>query len=402
MSQLMDEYLPIMDQNVMTATGDPPAEIVPTEVEVPANGNQNLVVNAPLVHYVWETNGVQHSLANLETMPVTTNVSYKLDGKAASLEEVAGKSGELEVTLRVERKANAEAVYGVAAVMRLEAAQCKNLTITGGTNNANAEMNVCTGSAWLTDSNSIYEMKLQMKVTDFDPADYVVTVNPMAVGGGDRSLEALLGTASELTTIINEGVALHTSLVEWHTYLTTMQQNLEGTASQAASLVSGENSLQAGASAVMKNLLAAAEAEADTLLNNCGFAVGTNATSEERVQMLAQIAADSGRTDGEKEEATKLQELITNYVVVVNQLQVVERAVAEVSTALNGMAATMPDLVGAYSYANDTLYGIHYRVSTLYQNIANYYASIGGGTGWTGYGALQDVIIFTNHENVIP
>ena len=88
--------------------------------------------------------------------------------------------------------------------------------------------------------------------------------------------------------------------------------------------------------------------------------------------------------------------------MVVNQLQVVEQTAEEVSTALDGMATTMPDLVGAYAYANDTLYAILYRVSTLYQNIANYYASIDGGTGWTGYGALQDVIIFTNHENIIP
>ena len=43
-----------------------------------------------------------------------------------------------------------------------------------------------------------------------------------------------------------------------------------------------------------------------------------------------------------------------------------------------GVSVPIPDLVGAYGYANDTLYGILYRVSTLYQNIANYYASLGG------------------------
>lgn len=63
----------------------------------------------------------------------------------------------------------------------------------------------------------------------------------------------------------------------------------------------------------------------------------------------------------------------------------------------------MPDIVGAYSYANDALYGLLYRISTLYQNIANYYASVGGdGSAWMNSGDWQDVILFANHDSIIP
>ena len=88
---------------------------------------------------------------------------------------------------------------------------------------------------------------------------------------------------------------------------------------------------------------------------------------------------------------------------MLSQLQQNQEAMAYLNQTLKDVTSTMPDLTGAYAYANDALYSILYRVSTLYQNIANYYASLGGnGTESVPYGSASDVIIFTNHENLVP
>lgn len=394
MSAQMDYYLPIIDEMMMTPAAAPVSNAVPAV-------NQGAALENPLVHYVWETDGVQHSLEDIAALPVSVAVSYTLDGKSVSAKDVAGKSGKLEMTLRAEHKAVAEDIFGVAAVVQLQDAQCKNITVTGGNASKSAEKNtvLCTGSAWLTPADSVYEMKLAMDVTGFEPAKYVVTINPVyAAGGGDTTLNALLATASELTAIINEGITLHSSLSEWHAYLTNIQTALESTAAVADTVVPAGQE----ATAVMKNLLIAAETDADALLKALGHEPAADMTSEVRVQMLSQIAADPARTEGEKQQANKLAGQITSYVSVISYLENQQLAVAEIGSALAGVNGTMKDLVGAYGYANDTLYGILYKISTLYQNIANYYASLGGGASWVGTGDWQDVIIFTNHENMIP
>ena len=412
MSQLMDEYLPIMDNCMLNAVPPADAVMIPAAAEpAPAveasAGAQAVPLSEPQVHYVWETDGVQHSLEDIAALPVSAAFTYTLDGKAVTAQELAGKSGKLEAALRVERKANAETVYGVAAVVQMEDAQCENLTVTGGTHTKSAEENadLYMGSAWLGQTDNVYEMKLSMDVTDFDPAEYVVVIHPVYVddGGDDGSLEALLATASELTTAINDGVTLHTSMTEWHTYLTNVQKALEGAGALAEGLLPAEQSAQENADSVMKTLLAEAEAEADAFLKACGYPVAANMASEERMKLLTQAATDSKRTKAEQEQATRLQGRIGDYQIVAAHLEETRQISAELNSALATVNGTMPDLVGAYSYANDTLYAILYRISTLYQNIANYYASVGGGgTALAETVDWHDVIIFTNHDSLIP
>ena len=414
MGQLMDEYLPIMDQNMQASTSHTPAaseslppETGPAPTDGPSGIGQGVELTDPLVHYVWEVNGVQHSLEDIEALPFATTVSYMLDGNPIAVELLAGKSGKVEATLRVERKAGTEGLYGVAAVVQVEEAQCKNLTVTGGTHSKSTEKNVdiCMGSAWLGSTDTVYEMRLTMDVTNFDPAKYVVVINPVYVadGGEDHSLDALLATASELTTIINDGINLHTSMVEWHKYLTNIQNSLAAAGSLAGELKPGDNTGE-DALAVMKRLLADAEAEADGLLKSIQYDVAADITSEERVKLLAQAAGDWKNSKAEKDQASSLQERIEGYLAVVSDLENSRKTTEELRGILETLNATMPDIADAYAYANDALYSLLYRITTLYQNIANYYASSGGDdAAWLESGDWCDVIIFTNHENaVIP
>lgn len=121
-----------------------------------------------------------------------------------SAKDLAGKSGRLEIKLLVECNTDAEKAYGVAAVVQTEENQSRNITVNGGTLTKSEEKNtaVYRSSVLLDSTANIYEMQISMDVTDFDPAKYIVVINPMdtAAGGSDRSLEVLLAAAGEIKT----------------------------------------------------------------------------------------------------------------------------------------------------------------------------------------------------------
>ena len=398
MSQLMDEYLPLIDAHF--AADAAAAAVSPDETEIPA-----AVGNAPSIHYVREAQGVQQHSDYMDGLSVGMTLSYTLDGQAISAQELKGKSGRVEAVLRVERKAAAEHVYSVAALVHLKEAQCENLVITGGTYAKSEQEYVCAGSAWLGGADNVYEMRLSMDVTGFDPAKYTVVCSPVHIDGGDDgSLSALLATAGELTTIIQEGVLLHDSMTEWHSYLTNMQSSLTATDGYVQSLLPAETEdEQQDAYGIMQALLADAEADADALLTEFGYEAAADAASYDRMKLLSEAAADAERAEAERIRASEQLSLIENYLAIAGQLEKTQQTVNEISESLGVVTTNLPDLVNAYAYANDGLYALLHKTSTLYENLANYYYAHHGDGGDFDYAELGDwheVIIFSNYEQI--
>lgn len=379
MEQLMDGYLPIVDSYFEEKTAEQPA-----------------------MHYVW--NGMQQQTGSTEDLPVSMTISYQLDGQPISEQELAGKSGRVEVMLRVERKSYVEPIYGVAALVHVEKAQCENITVTGGTYTDTAQEYVCMGSAGLGDTNNVYEIQLSMDVTGFDPAKYMVVASPLYIDGGgeDYSLDALLATAGELNAIINDGLLLHESMVEWHEYLTSIHNSLTMTTASVQKLLPSETENdQEDAGSIMQKLLADAETAADAMLTEFGYEVAADAAAADRVLLLSEIAADAERTEEEKNRASEQLKLIENYLVVAGRLEETQKIADEINTSLTPVMKNLPDLVSAYSYANDALYGLLYRITTLYQNLANYYYSYDGGdVDFTDFSDWYDVVIFSNFVEI--
>lgn len=390
MGQLMDEYLPIVDAHFAAEA----------DVQTQASA-----MEGPAVHYVWNANGVVQSSEAVEGLPVAMTLSYTLDGIEISAEELAGKSGRVQATLRVERKAEADHAYGVAALIHLEEVQCENLVVNGGTLRSQAQEYVCLGSAWLGGDNNTYEMQLTLDATAFDAAQYMVVASPLHVnGGGDGPLDALLATAGELTATINDGLALHESMTEWHTFLTNMKGSIHAAAASVETLIPAEEETeQESALGMMRSLLTEAEADADALLTELGYEPAAEAETAARVQLLSEVAADAERTEEEKQQASEQLTLLEKYQAVVKQLEQTSQVVAEVNESLTELTTSLPDLVGAYAYANDGLYAILYKISTLYQNLSNYYyATNGDGYDFAEVGDWYEVIIFSNDEGLVP
>jgi len=241
-------------------------------------------------------------------------------------------------------------------------------------------------------------------VSDFDPAKYMVVISPLHIGGGgDNSLDALLATAGELTAIVNEGVLLHEKMVELHGYLTGIHDSLAATGvSVQALLPSDAEAEQEDAGSIMQVLLADAEAEADAMLAAFGYEAAADAAAADRMQMLSEAAADPARSEEEKARILEQLELIEDYLLVAGELKETELAIGQINASLTEVTDILPDLVYAYSYENDHLYSVIYKIYTLYQNLANYYASIGDGGSYdyAVVGDWYDVIVFTNHEGI--
>lgn len=392
MSQLLDESLPAVDERFMA--------------EAEASEASAAVLDGPATHYVWDKDGVLYSSEDVESLPVSMTLSYMLDGNAVTAQELAGKSGHLEAVLHVERDAGAAHAYGVTAIAHVEEAQCENIAVSGGTYEIVEQEYVCMGSTWLGGSYNSYEMQLQMDVTDFDPAEYVVVVSPLHIegGGDDDSIRALLATAGEMTAIIDEGILLHERMVEMHGYLTTMQNGLAATGTSMQELLpSDAETGEEDAGSIMLGLLADAQAEADAMLTNFGYAVTEDIAFADRLQMLSEIAASVDRTDEEKAQASGQLVLIENYLAVVDRLEKTQQTVNEVNEALTEITSYLPDIVDAYEYSNNQLYALVYRIYTLYQNLESYYYANNGGGGDYDYaevGDWYDVIVFTNYEGI--
>ncbi len=359
-----------------------------------------------MVYYVWEEDGQQTTMGNMETMPVTMKLYYALNGTPVSAKDLEGASGHLDIALKVERKGAIEQWYSVVAVIKTTEGQCDNMAVNGGMY-VNAEQeHIFMGSSWIGVAGNTYEMQISMDVVDFDPARYVVVISPVQVvhsTGNDGSLGALVATAGELVDVINQGLLLHTSLVDMQSYLANVQVAMANTGAAAADItLSDEDETTDDAVSMVADLLALAEWEARQMLLGYGYSQAAEATADEVQQLLAGVAEDTQRTDDEKSQAAMKLALIVEYKALDEQLANAQAAVDAVETALTEINSFFPDVVGAYSATNDQLYAILYKVTTLYQNLVHYYNAYNGtDAGWAVYDGWCDVIVFSNESAAV-
>ncbi|MBE5768500.1 MAG: hypothetical protein E7333_02805 [Clostridiales bacterium] len=358
------------------------------------------------VYYVWEEEGEQTTVGAMDAMPVTMTLKYTLNGVPVTARELQGKSGHLDVALRVELKGAIEQWYSAVAVLRVKEGQCDNMVVNGGMY-ANAEQeHIFMGSSWIGVAGNTYEMQISMDVVDFDPARYMVVISPVQVvhsTGNDGSLGALVATAGELVDVINQGLLLHTSLVDMQSYLANVQVAMANTGAAAADItLSDEDETTDDAVSMVADLLALAEWEARQMLLGYGYTQAAEATADEVQQLLAGVAEDAQRTDDEKSQAAMKLALIAEYKALEEQLANAQAAVDAVETALTEINSFFPDVVGAYSATNDQLYAILYKVTTLYQNLVHYYNAYNGtDAGWAVYDGWCDVIVFSNDSAAV-
>ncbi len=388
MSELMDTYLPAVDQ-YFTLDADDSA--------IDGTANEE---NAK-VRYVWEENGVYSANENIDQIPAGMTMIYTLNGAEISSADLEGKSGSLIATMRVERNANADSVLGVVALMNVEQAKCNNVSVKGGTLANVKDDYVFTGATILGGTQNIFEMQMSMDVTDFDPADYMVVVTPLYVdAGGAGDLDTILSIAGELTAIMDEGLLIHEKMVELHAYLTNIGGGITALKTSDVDQEPSDENVSQDAGSVITGLLADAEADCDEMLKELGYAVEEAFTTSDRVRMLNEVKVDPERTLDEQNQASELLDLIEKYSLVAGHVEKTDITLKEIDETLELFEQYMPEITGAYDYMNDYLYAVLYRIFTLKENTLNYYASKNGGyaANFDDFVNGYNVVVFSNHD----
>ena len=201
------------------------------------------------------------TLAEVE-LPWDIEITYELDGKAISPDELGGKSGELEINIRTSKN---EAVSGsfydnylLQFTITLDSALCENVVVTGGTA-ANAGSSKTVSLMVLPGSDG--DVGLTADVHDFEMSGMTIAAVPYDVADS-------LGDMSELTDGLDQ-------LVDAISQLN----------SGASQLSSGASQLQNGASQYGSGLTQLSEGSAQL-----------TAASDQIAAALAQIGSMGGQT----------------------------------------------------------------------------------------------------------
>ena len=168
------------------------------------------------------------TLAEVE-LPWDIEITYELDGKAISPEELGGKSGELEINIRTSKN---EAVSGsfydnylLQFTITLDSALCENVVVTGGTA-ANAGSSKTVSLMVLPGSDG--DVGLTADVHDFEMSGMTIAAVPYDVADS-------LGDMSELTDGLDQLVDAISQLNSGASQLSSGASQLQNGASQYGS-----------------------------------------------------------------------------------------------------------------------------------------------------------------------
>ncbi len=96
----------------------------------------------------WKANGadVAYTGYSEEPLPLKVSLSATLDGQTVSVQELPGKSGKLELTLRMERDEPTDVPFQAIATLKLDKQAYQNVSVRGGYLSENGASTVCTAS----------------------------------------------------------------------------------------------------------------------------------------------------------------------------------------------------------------------------------------------------------------
>ena len=221
---------------------------------------------------VWDANGndIYYQGTIEKELPVTLSVSYKLDGKAISPEELAGKSGKVEITYQytnnqyetVNIDGKDEKIYVpflMLTGMLLDNSVFTNVTVTNGKIINDGNRTIVAGLALpglsedlgLTDSDVEIpdSVTVTADVTDFS-LGITVTLATNELFGGDAFDELSDFDISDITELLSEEGEIGQAVTSILDGASALYDGLSTLLTKADELVSGVEQLASGAEAL--------------------------------------------------------------------------------------------------------------------------------------------------------
>lgn len=304
-----------------------------------------------------------------EPLPVSVDVTYYLDGKRMSADEIKGKSGKVKICFNYNvseiESSNGYSIthpYVMASGLILDADNFRNVTVSSGKIINDGSRSVCLGLAMPGLSNSLGlggKISIPESVTITADTDnftidgtYTVAMSGLMQNVDTSKLDSAEGLIEELESAFSELSDASSELLEGSKAL---QQGVSAVSSGAEKLKSGAAQLLSGATELNKGLgqlsqNSAALNAATTQVTNSIF---DNATTQLRASLI--------KGGVSQEDAAAITLTRANYTQILGNLS--SNMGPEGSKAIAALQKTLDDVVTyensiiAYTNGVDAAYG---------------------------------------------
>ena len=274
----------------------------------------------------WENKGedISYEGTSDQQLPVTTKVTYYLDGKEIKPEDLAGKSGKVKIrfdytnnenrTVNIDGKdVEVKVPFLAASMLMLPGDKFKNVKVSGGKVMADQDQSIVIGTAFPGLADSL-ELKDYEATKDIDLKDYVeitadvenfeldFTATAISTCGLSDMKDGDLDDVNDMIDGVKEMTDASDELVDAMGQLSTGAGTLQDYLSQ---YTSGVSQVDAGAQALAEGLSELDE-QVTTLMGSLSAAGSDDTTA----QAVTQIQKDLGILQQELGSVTTLAEYV--------------------------------------------------------------------------------------------
>ena len=274
----------------------------------------------------WENKGedISYEGTSNQQLPVTTKVTYYLDGKEIEPEDLAGKSGKVKIrfdytnnesrTVNIDGKdVGVKVPFLAASMLMLPGDKFKNVKVSGGKVMADQDQSIVIGTAFPGLADSL-ELKDYEATKDIDLKDYVeitadvenfelnFTATAISTCGLSDMKDGDLDDVNDMIDGVKEMTDASDELVDAMGQLSTGAGTLQDYLSQ---YTSGVSQVDAGAQALAEGLSELDE-QVTTLMGSLSAAGSDDTTA----QAVTQIQKDLGILQQELGSVTTLAEYV--------------------------------------------------------------------------------------------
>lgn len=274
----------------------------------------------------WENKGedISYEGTSNQQLPVTTKVTYYLDGKEIKPEDLAGKSGKVKIrfdytnnesrTVNIDGKdVGVKVPFLAASMLMLPGDKFKNVKVSGGKVMADQDQSIVIGTAFPGLADSL-ELKDYEATKDIDLKDYVeitadvenfeldFTATAISTCGLSDMKDGDLDDVNDMIDGVKEMTDASDELVDAMGQLSTGAGTLQDYLSQ---YTSGVSQVDAGAQALAEGLSELDE-QVTTLMGSLSAAGSDDTTA----QAVTQIQKDLGILQQELGSVTTLTEYV--------------------------------------------------------------------------------------------
>lgn len=274
----------------------------------------------------WENKGedISYEGTSNQQLPVTTKVTYYLDGKEIKPENLAGKSGKVKIrfdytnnesrTVNIDGKdVGVKVPFLAASMLMLPGDKFKNVKVSGGKVMADQDQSIVIGTAFPGLADSL-ELKDYEATKDIDLKDYVeitadvenfelnFTATAISTCGLSDMKDGDLDDVNDMIDGVKEMTDASDELVDAMGQLSTGAGTLQDYLSQ---YTSGVSQVDAGAQALAEGL-----SELDEQVTTLMGSLSTAGSDDTIAQAVTQIQKDLGILQQELGSVTTLAEYV--------------------------------------------------------------------------------------------